>query len=98
MLGALLAVLSAATFAFNNAAARRGVVTGTVIQAMAITVPIGLVCFIPASLVTGAAARLPTLPAASLVAMAGVGLLHFIVGAFATTAPTRRPAPTWWRR
>jgi drug/metabolite transporter (DMT)-like permease len=82
MLGALLAVMSAATFAFNNAAARRGVVTGTVIQAMAITVPIGLVCFIPASLVTGAAARLPTLPAASLVAMAGVGLLHFIVGRF----------------
>ena len=82
MLGALLAVLSAATFAFNNAAARRGVVTGTVIQAMAITVPIGLVCFIPASLLTGAAARLPTLPAASIMAMAGVGLLHFIVGRF----------------
>jgi drug/metabolite transporter (DMT)-like permease len=82
MLGALLAVLSAATFAFNNAAARRGVITGTVIQAMAITVPVGLACFIPASLLTGAAARLPTLPAASLVAMAGVGLLHFIVGRY----------------
>jgi drug/metabolite transporter (DMT)-like permease len=82
MLGALLAMLSAATFAFNNAAARRGVITGTVIQAMAITVPTGLVCFIPASLVTGAAGRLPGLPAASLVAMAGVGLLHFIVGRY----------------
>jgi len=82
MLGALLAVLSAATFAFNNAAARRGVITGTVIQAMSITVPTGLVCFIPAALVTGAVARLPTLPAASLVAMAGVGLLHFIVGRY----------------
>jgi drug/metabolite transporter (DMT)-like permease len=82
MLGALLAVLSAATFAFNNAAARRGVVTGTVIQAMSITVPVGLICFIPAALVTGAAARLPTLSAKGIVAMAGVGLLHFIIGRY----------------
>jgi len=82
MLGALLAVLSAATFAFNNAAARRGVVTGTVIQAMSVTVPVGLACFIPAALVTGAVARLPTLPAIGVAAMAGVGLLHFIVGRY----------------
>ena len=82
MLGALLGILSAATMAFNNAAARRGVVTGTVIQAMAITVPMGLVCFIPAALLTGAAARLPTLPAISVAAMAAVGLLHFIFGRF----------------
>mgnify|MGYP003330705812 CR=1 FL=1 len=36
MLGALLAVLSAATFGFNNASVRRGVLTGTVAQALAI--------------------------------------------------------------
>jgi len=82
VLGAFLAILSAATFAFNNAAARRGVVTGTVIQAMSITVPVGLICFIPASLITGAAARLPMLSAKSIVAMAGVGLLHFIIGRY----------------
>src|SRR5690348_17455282 len=82
MLGALLAVLSAATFAFNNAAARRGVVTGTVIQAMSITVPVGLVCFIPAALVTAAIAGLPRLPAIGVAAMAGVGLMHFIIGRF----------------
>jgi drug/metabolite transporter (DMT)-like permease len=82
MLGALLAVLSAATFAFNNAAARRGVVTGTVIQAMSVTVPVGLVCFIPAALVTAAVAGLPRLPAIGVAAMAGVGLMHFIIGRF----------------
>jgi drug/metabolite transporter (DMT)-like permease len=82
MLGALLAALSAATFAFNNAAARRGVVTGTVIQAMAITVPVGLICFMSASLLTGAAAHLPALPAISVTAMAGVGVLHFIFGRY----------------
>jgi drug/metabolite transporter (DMT)-like permease len=58
------------------------VVTGTVIQAMSITVPVGLLCFIPAALVTGAVALLPTLPAIGLAAMAGVGLLHFIVGRY----------------
>ena len=82
MLGALFAILSAATMAFNNAAARRGVVTGTVVQAMAITVPMGLVCFLPAALVTGAAARLPSLPAISVAAMAAVGLVHFIFGRY----------------
>ena len=39
MLGAVLAVLSAATFALNNVAARRGVVTGTPIQGMRCPVP-----------------------------------------------------------
>ena len=41
MLGGFIALLSAATFAFNNASMRRGVLTGSVLQAMAITVPIG---------------------------------------------------------
>ena len=41
MLGAVFAVLSALSFAINNAAARRGVITGTAIQGMAITVPMG---------------------------------------------------------
>jgi drug/metabolite transporter (DMT)-like permease len=82
MLGALFAILSAATMAFNNAAARRGVVTGTVVQAMAITVPMGLVCFLPAALVTGAAAGLPSLPARGVAAMAAVGLVHFIFGRY----------------
>ena len=42
MLAGFLAVLSAATFAFNNASLRRGVLTGSVGQAMAITVPLGV--------------------------------------------------------
>jgi len=42
VLGVVLAALSAATFAFNNASARRGVLTGSVAQALAITVPIGV--------------------------------------------------------
>ena len=45
MLGVCLAALSAATFAFNNASARRGVLTGSVAQALAITVPVGVPIF-----------------------------------------------------
>src|SRR4051794_27005899 len=82
MLGALLAILSAATFALNNAAARRGVVTGTPIQGMAITIPIGLACFLPLAILTGAGHPLAALPPQGYAWMAGIGLLHFVVGRY----------------
>jgi drug/metabolite transporter (DMT)-like permease len=82
MLGAILAVLSAATFAFNNAAARRGVITGTAIQGMAVTIPVGLLGFVPIALIAGWATRFPHLAARSVAWMAGVGLLHFLVGRY----------------
>ena len=82
MLGAVLAVLSAATFAFNNAAARRGVITGSPIQGMAITIPVGLIGFVPIALVTGLLARFPHLAPRSIAWMAGVGLLHFLIGRY----------------
>ena len=53
MLAGFLALLSAATFAFNNASLRRGVLTGSVWQAMVITVPLGLPVFFIAALVSG---------------------------------------------
>ena len=53
MLAGFLALLSAATFAFNNASLRRGVLTGSVAQAMAITVPIGVPLFFIAALLSG---------------------------------------------
>jgi len=46
VLGALYAALAALTFALNNATLRRGVVTGTVMQAMAVTVPVGAAGFL----------------------------------------------------
>ena len=56
MLGGFIALLSAATFAFNNASVRRGVLTGSVLQAMAITVPIGLPISFLVALATGSLA------------------------------------------
>ena len=53
VLGAIFAILSAASFALNNATVRRGVVSGTPIQAMAVSVPLGVVCFLPLAFLTG---------------------------------------------
>jgi len=82
VLGAIFAILSAATFALNNAVARRGVVTGTPIQGMAISVPMGVVCFLPVVGALGEFGRLVTFPPAAAAWMAGVGVLHFILGRY----------------
>jgi drug/metabolite transporter (DMT)-like permease len=82
VLGAILAVLSAASFALNNAAARRGVVTGSPTQGMAISIPVGVVCFLPVTLVAGELGRLTQFPPTAAAWMAAVGLLHFVVGRF----------------
>jgi drug/metabolite transporter (DMT)-like permease len=82
MLGAILAVFSAATFALNNAAARRGVVTGTPIQGMAVTIPLGVVCFLPFALISGGIAGLPRFSAGAIAWLAAVGLLHFLGGRY----------------
>jgi drug/metabolite transporter (DMT)-like permease len=82
VLGVLFSVLSAATFALNNAAARRGVVTGTPAQAMAISVPMGIVCFLPVALVLGELSRLPQFSLAAMGWMAGLGVLHFLIGRY----------------
>lgn len=82
MLGALFALLSALTFALNNAAARRGVVTGTPRQGMAISIPVGVVCFLPVAILSGEISRLPQFPPRAAAWMAGVGVVHFVIGRF----------------
>jgi drug/metabolite transporter (DMT)-like permease len=82
MLGALLALLSAASFALNNAAMRRGVVTGSAIQGMSISVPAGVVCFLPILVATGEIGRLAAFPPAAAAWMAGLGVVHFIIGRY----------------
>ena len=83
MLGALLAVLSAASFAATNAAARRGVVTGTPAQGMVLTNPVGVICFSVVAIATGKLTWLGEFPLPAAAWMAGVGVLHFICGRYA---------------
>jgi drug/metabolite transporter (DMT)-like permease len=82
VLGAILAILSAASFALNNAAARRGVVTGTPRQGMAVSIPVGVLCFIAVALLVGEVPRLRLFPPVAAAWMAGVGLLHFVIGRY----------------
>ena len=89
MLGALLAVCSAATFAFNNASVRRGVLTGTVAQAMAITVPLGLPIFFLAAWVSGSLSAITGFSSKALAALAAAGVLHFVWGRYCNYRATR---------
>jgi drug/metabolite transporter (DMT)-like permease len=82
VLGVVLAALSAATFAFNNASARRGVLTGSVAQALAITVPIGVPIFFAAALATGTLGTVSRFSSEAIGLLALAGVLHFVVGRY----------------
>ena len=82
VLGAVLAILSAATFALTNATARRGVITGTPVQGMVISIPVGLACFLTAALLTGALQSLDRFEAAAIVSLSAAGLMHFVLGRY----------------
>jgi uncharacterized membrane protein len=85
----LIALLSAATFAFNNASVRRGVLTGSVLQAMAITVPIGLPISFLVALATGSLAAMAGFSTHALVALSLSGIMHFVWGRYCNYRATR---------
>jgi drug/metabolite transporter (DMT)-like permease len=82
VLGAILSLLSAMAFALNNASVRRGVISGTPIQAMAVSVPLGVVCFLPIAWLAGELDRFSQFPAKATAWMAGLGVLHFVIGRY----------------
>lgn len=82
MLGAFYAVLSAATFAFNNASLRRGVISSTVFQALSVTVPIGVPLFFIAALITGQLGRIGDFSGLAFACLALAGVLHFVWGRY----------------
>jgi uncharacterized membrane protein len=89
VLGGLIALLSAATFAFNNASVRRGVRTGSVLQAMAITVPIGLPISFAVALATGSLAAIAGFSGKALLALSLSGVMHFVWGRYCNYRATR---------
>lgn len=89
MLGAILALLSAATFGLNNATLRRGVLKGSVHQALSVTVPMGVPLFALMCVVFGAFAALPGLPASAYGWFALAGVVHFVIGRYGNYRATR---------
>ena len=82
MLGVLYAALGAFTFALNNVTMRRGVVTGSVLQGMAVTVPIGGLSFLLMTVAFGELGQLVMFPTAALTWLACQGVVHFVIGRY----------------
>jgi len=89
VIGGFLALLSAATFAFNNACTRRGVLNASVSQAMTITVPIGVPIFFVAALFSGHLGLVLGFPWQSVLWLAGAGVLHFVWGRYCNYRATK---------
>lgn len=82
MLGGFLALLSAAAFAFETATARRGVLTATVVQALSITVPLGVPIFFVFAAAFGGFGAMLGFPAEAFFYLALAGVLHFVWGRY----------------
>jgi uncharacterized membrane protein len=76
-MGGLLALISAVTFAYANASVRRGVITGTVLQAVGISLPVALPIFIVAMALSGGLPILAGFSVESWVLLAVAGVIHF---------------------
>ena len=82
MSGVILALIAAAIFGFQNAAARRGVITATPLQGMIITVPtvvplLAVVCYC-----LGGFAAVQTWPYQTYMLAGAAGVMHFVIGRF----------------
>ncbi len=82
MLGAFLSLMAAITFALNNATSRRGVISGTVVQALAITVPMGVPLFLILVLGFGQLTALLNLSHESIFWLSCAGIIHFVWGRY----------------
>jgi uncharacterized membrane protein len=89
MLGGLLSLLSAVTFACANASVRRGVLTGTVLQAVGISLPVALPIFVLAMLPTGGFKILAGFDARSWFLLALAGVIHFAWGRYCNYRATK---------
>jgi drug/metabolite transporter (DMT)-like permease len=82
VLGILYAALGAFTFAVNNVAMRRGVVTGSVLQGMALTVPFGGLTFLVIAVAFGELGQIAMFPMVAAAWLAGQGIVHFVFGRY----------------
>jgi uncharacterized membrane protein len=89
MFGALLSLASAAFFGLNNATLRRGVIKGSVLQAMAITVPFGVPMFLIIAYFMGGFKAMASWGVAPWIWMILAGLVHFVIGRYGNYKATQ---------
>lgn len=86
MLGVVFSILSAATFALNATAARRAVLSGTVVQGLMVTVPIGVPLFAALVVAVGEWRLLGAFPLEAYAWFAAAGIVHFVIGRYGNYA------------
>lgn len=89
MLGAFLALLSAATFAMNITALRRGVLGGSVVQAIAVTNALGVPLLALICLIFGAFGEYSAMSVGAFAWFGLAGIVHFVLGRYANYRATR---------
>lgn len=89
MLGAFLALLSACLFGLNNATVRRGVLSGTVSQALAITVPMGMPVFFLVAALLGSLGMVVNFSSRAVLLLASAGVIHFVWGRYCNYRATK---------
>jgi len=89
LLGTILSLTSAATFGMNAATIRRGVLTGSVIQGMSISLGLGLPFFLIISIVVGSFAQIWEFSTKSYILLALGGAIHFAFGRYCNYRATK---------
>lgn len=89
MIGGLLSLLSAVTFAYANASVRRGVLTGTVLQAVAISLPVALPFFVVALALSDGFAALAGFNGRTFLLLALAGIVHFALARYCNYRATK---------
>jgi drug/metabolite transporter (DMT)-like permease len=82
VLGILYTLIAAASFGLNNATVRRGVVTGTVSQAVMLSMPIGLAMFAIAAAFGGQLGALDRFTPNHAALIMTAGIVHFVFGRY----------------
>ena len=82
MLGILYTLIAAASFGLNNATVRRGVITGTVAQAVMLSMPIGLAMFAGAAALDGQLDSLGRFTSDHAALLMAAGIVHFVFGRY----------------
>ena len=82
MLGPGLAFASAALFGLNSASMRRGVLTGTALQGMVMSVPLGVPIFFFFALAAGSLDLLQDFSGQTCFLLARAGVIHFVFGRY----------------
>lgn len=89
MLGGLLALMAAATFALTNTSLRIGVLSGSVAQAMAISVPLGAVIFLAVTAAAGRLGDVTQFSSRAVLLLSLAGVVHFVWGRYCNFRATK---------